>query len=148
MYLVGSVLFGADEQVARFVSDNIRGMEGYGFGQFAALGIVRGSFLIGGVVYHNFQPYPAGSIIEVSIASIGPNWAWPQTLRTLFGYPFVQLGCVRMEATIARKNRRARQFIKNLGFTEEGKHPLRWHGVDDAFSYGLLRRHCRFLKRD
>lgn len=142
--LLGSVLFGADEEVTAFVASRIPGME-RGFGPCAALGIVKGGALVGGAVYHGYQPFKAGGVIEVSIASESVNWAWPATLRTLFRYPFVQLGCVRMGALIARRNVKARRFIKSLGFREEGKHPLGWLGREDAFSYGLLRRDCRFL---
>lgn len=152
---VGSVLFGADEMIAAFVAERIAGVDRGLFGErlpdgrlpYAALGVVRGNVLLGGVVYSKYLSYPAGGVIQVSLAFDRADWAYPATLRTLFAYPFLQLGCVRMEASIAARNKRARRFIKGLGFTEEGKHPLRWQGNETAFSYGLLRQDCRFLNR-
>ncbi len=143
--LVGSVLFGADEVIAAFVAERIPGTTD--FGAYTALGVVRNDTLLGGVVYHSYRRYPAGGVIEVSIAFDRADWAFPATLRTLFAYPFHQIGCVRIEAQCARGNKRVRRLIKGLGFTEEGKHPLRWQGREDAFSYGLKRTDCRFLKR-
>lgn len=145
--LVGSVLYGADHVVASHVAARIPGMRDCSdFGPFTALGVVRNGVLLGGVVYHGFREYPSGNIVEVSIAFDRGDFAFPGTLRVLFGYAFNQLGCVRMEAMISARNDSARRFIKALGFIEEGKHPLRWLGCGTAFSYGITRQKCRFLR--
>lgn len=141
MHLVGSVLFGADDYVAEFVMKRIPHIRG-GFGDFKALGVVRPDGLIGGVVYHQY----VGHDIQVSIAFDRADWARPSTLRTLFWYPFVQAGCVRMTAIIARNNKRCRRFTEGIGFKLEGIGRKAIDGVQDAACYSMLRDECKFLR--
>lgn len=143
MNLVGSVLFGAEDVVVPFVQSRIPYMSD-GFGSCAALGVVRRGALIGGAVYHQYRPTDGD--IMVSIAFDRPDWSFPSTLRTLFWFPFDQLGCQRMTAIIARENKKARAFIKGLGFTEEGTCRRAIARKHDAMVYGLLREDCRFLR--
>jgi RimJ/RimL family protein N-acetyltransferase len=138
--IVGSVLFGADEIVLPLVKSRLP----IEFGPCVALGVVRRGALIGGVVYHGYRPDDGD--INVSAAFDRPDWAYPQTLRTLFAYPFVQLGCERITAVVARKNKRSRKLIEGLGFKLEGVARRAFGRKDDAILYGLLRRDCRFLR--
>ncbi|WP_230682105.1 GNAT family N-acetyltransferase, partial [Streptococcus pneumoniae] len=62
-----------------------------------------------------------------------------------FGYPFNQLGCVRMTSLIRRSNARSRRFCEGLGFQVEGVIRLGFR-TEDAILLGLLRSECRFLR--
>lgn len=138
-YTFGSVLYNADEFVATYVASRIPNAR---FNQYVALGVVRRGQFIGGAVFHNYL----GHSIEVAIAFDRPDWSYPGTLRQLFSYPFNELGCVRMNAVISRKNKRSRRFVKGLGFKEEGIARKGFDGVDDAVIYGMLRDECKFLR--
>ena len=140
-YLVGSILFGADEEIAAYVAKKIGRRQP--FEKFTALGVVRRGVPVGGIVYHNYQDW---GCIEVSLAFDSPLWCTPQTLRGLFAYPFIGLRCVRMTAVVARRNKRSRRLVKGLGFKEEGVARRGYDGRDDAVGYGLLRGECRFIK--
>lgn len=142
--VLGSVLFGADEFVAQFVRAKL-GPNNF-LDKYTALGVVRRGVFVGGVVYHNFHELPFGNLIEVSIAFDDASWALPQTLRTLFTYPFINLDCVRMTAVVGENNNRSRKMVQGLGFTQEGVHPKARDGRETAFSYGLLREDCRWIK--
>lgn len=144
MTRVGRVLFGADDVVAELVKSRLAPW--VSFRDYAALGVVLGDTLIGGVVYHNFMPLPYGSIIEASFAFDDPRWASRTTLRTLFAYPFVQLGCVRMTVIVAKKNERSRSVVSKLGFKQEGSHPGAFDGRQTAISYGMAKDACKWLK--
>ena len=137
--IVGSILLGADEMVAGMVAARIPNLT---FDKYTALGVVRRGVLVGGVVYHHY----IGHDIQVSIAFDSPGWALPGTLRALFDYPFNQLGCRRMTATIGRKNKKSRKICEGLGFKLEGVHPKGLDGQQDAMSYGLLKEDCRWIK--
>lgn len=141
---VGSVLFGADELVAAFVRARLG--PSTRFRDFTALGVVRDRVLCGGVVYHNYCELEHGRIIEASLAFDNPRWAFPQTLRTLFFYPFVQLGCVRMTSIVSKNNKRSRRFCEGIGFKLEGVHPCAIDGVKTALSYGMLKEDCRWIR--
>jgi RimJ/RimL family protein N-acetyltransferase len=141
--VVGSVLFGADDVVASFVKSRLP--PSTRFRDYAALGVVRDGVLCGGVVYHNYCELEHGSVIEASYAFDTARWAFPATLRTLFAYPFVQLGCARMTAIVAKGNKRSRRFVEGVGFHLEGVHPRAMDGKQTALSYGMLKEQCRWI---
>lgn len=141
-YMVGPVLFGADDLVRAFVQARIRESREGGFGPSTALGVVRDGKLLGGVVYNNFN----GHDIHASYAFDNPKWASRAVLRILFGYPFNQLGVVRMTAVIGRRNKHARKMVERLGFKQEGVHPKAVDGRQDAISYGCLRANCKWIE--
>jgi RimJ/RimL family protein N-acetyltransferase len=132
--VVGSVLYGDDAAVMKFVSERVPGTH-YGFGNAKALGVIRNGKMVGGVVFHNFR----GHDIEMSGAFDDPRWCLPQTLRTLFAYPFVQLGCARMTTITSRANHRARKIDKGLGFKLEGVIRKGWDGDNDALVFGHVK---------
>lgn len=76
--------------IERFVSERI-GDDGDGFGQCAALGVVRDGRLIAGVVYHNWRP--SAGVIEMSAAAEDRRWLQRPVLRAMFAYPFDEVGC-------------------------------------------------------
>lgn len=150
--LVGSVLYGADELVATMVADRIPYMGPGGFGQrdpftgelpYAALGVVRSGKLLGGLVAHNYRP--GSRMIEMSGAFDRPDWVRPATLRRLFSYPYVQLGCLNMITFTARSNKRARQIIEFVGFRYVGMVYRAIDGKEDAALYEMPRHKCRWL---
>ena len=140
--MVGSILLGADELVSEMVAARIPHMRGKTFGACTALGVVRGGYLLGGVVYHNYT----GHDIQASLAFDRPGWALPGTLRALFGYPFNDLKVSRMTAIIGRKNKRSRKLCEGLGFKLEGVHAKGLDGFQDAMTFGLLKENCRWIK--
>jgi RimJ/RimL family protein N-acetyltransferase len=143
--LVGSILLGAEDVVVPYIKSRVPYTES-GFGPCVAFGVVRRGQLIGGVVYYNYRP-DDGDIMVV-VAFDRPDWCLPQTLRALFDYPFNYLGCGRMTAAIARKNKRSRKLTEGLGFKLEGVARRAFGREDDAVLYGLLRDECRFLRNN
>ena len=81
--------------------------------------------------------------MEMAFATDTPRWATRGACRVLLRYPF-DLGCERITLIVPRKNRRARRFVKGIGFTEEGVARKGFY-PDDAVLYGLLRREAEAL---
>ena len=111
-------------------------------GPHAAIGVERGGVLIAGAVFHNYRRHD----IEVSFASDDPRWARRATIRAILRYPFVQLGCTRLTALIARDNARAARLLQGLGFKREGVLRRAYDGTADALVYGMLREECHWLE--
>lgn len=102
-----------------------------------AIGVVRGTALVAGVVYHEYRPEQGDC--EISIAAITPRWATRETISLLLAYPFRQLRCRRLTARVRSDNERAMRFDLGIGFQVEGR--LRsWYapGVD-CLMLGLMR---------
>lgn len=135
---VDGVLYGADFPVMVAVA---RRLGVPGFKNYAALGIVRGGEVIGGVVFHDFS----GHDIEVTLAVDGGGWLKRSMLRRLLLYPFVQLGCIRASAMTPEDNRSARRLLDKLGAEPEGRHPGKFGPDTVGISYGLRPERCRWL---
>jgi RimJ/RimL family protein N-acetyltransferase len=146
--VVGSVLYGMDEEVSEFVSQRVPQMQGVRFVHpYWAIGVVRNGGLIGGVVFHNPRYSLDGNMVDVEMGAAfeASDWCRPSTLRRMFEFPFVTLDSSRMTTITARKNKRARMIDEGLGFKLEGVHPEAIDGKQDAVSYGMLRKNCLWI---
>ena len=128
------------EQIAAFVAA-AQGHPAQPWGNYSALGLVRGGGLVAGVVYNNWS----GAGVCAHIGAVrGRRWMTPAFLRAMFAYPFEQERRRRITGLVARRNKHARRFVENLGFRYEGcvRHAL---ADDDWILYGMLREECRFI---
>jgi RimJ/RimL family protein N-acetyltransferase len=141
MRLFGDVLFDADEGVAEFVRQRIAAMKAP-FVNYVALGVVHNGKLAGGIVYHD----NTGHDIMASAAFTTLRWWKPETVKTLFAYPFITNKSARVSIKTSENNTRARRMIERLGFKQEGFHPLAIDGLNNAVSYGMTRDDCTWLK--
>lgn len=135
---MAEVIFGWDGQVANWVQHHLK--QAVPFQSFRAIGILHEDEIVAGVVYDRFS----GHDLMMSIASTKPTWATRSTLRTLFKYPFDQLGCERVTALVARKNKCARRMLERLGFVLEGVARKGYDGRQDAMIYGMLKTECKW----
>ncbi len=82
------------EIIAPFVASLIPDCHGRGLPKAsAAIGVIdaQGN-LIAGLVYHGYQP--EAGVIEITGAALpGRYWMTRETLRQMYGYPFLQLRC-------------------------------------------------------
>lgn len=132
------LLFDHDREIALWVGKRAAVDD---FGSCRAIGIVARETIIAGVVYSNYR---SGNI-EATIAADSPRWARRGTLRALFHYPFVQLGCRRVTCIIAEHNGRSLRLCQGLGFTIEGRHRSLFADGSAGISLGMLREECRWL---
>jgi len=139
--LVGSILIGADDLVGEMICSRIPHMRERPKPS-TALGVVRNGVLLGGFIYYRYTEFD----VHLGAAFDRPGWALRETLRALFGYPFIQLGCTRMTAITGRRNKKARKGLVDLGFTLEGVHKRGLDGHEDAITYGMLKENCKWLK--
>jgi len=138
-----SLVFGEDERVAHWVGERVSPSIA-DFGPCIAIGVANPEGkLMAGAVYNNYRP----PNIEITFAVEDNHWASREAISCILRYPFVQLGCLRITAFTAAGNDRARAFLtsKLIGFQQEGYHPNGFPS-DDAVSYGLLRKDCRWVK--
>jgi len=127
------------EVIAEFVSRIQRQPEPWG--NYTALGCVKEGALVGAVIYNNFG---AANVCAHIAAIEGAHWLTREFLFAMFDYPFNQLQKRRITALVAKRNHRARKFVRHLGFQQEGcmKH---FFAHDDMICFGMLREHCRFI---
>ncbi len=107
---------------------------------YEAIGFAKDGELVGGVVYYYFT----GLDIEATAAGL-PGWLTPAHVKQIFDYPFIQLGCRRLTATVARRNKKSRRFVERLGFKLEGVRRKALKNGQDEMSYGLLKEECKWI---
>jgi RimJ/RimL family protein N-acetyltransferase len=97
--------------------------------------------LVAGVTFYDHR----GHSIMVAGAATSARWALNrQIMKELFEYPFVTLGCERMQSTVSVENRRSQRFTEGLGFRREGLLRRAYNGKD-AILYGMLQDECPWL---
>jgi RimJ/RimL family protein N-acetyltransferase len=108
-----------------------------------AIGIVLANKLAAVAIFHDFRSNVPD--IQMTMIAEDPRWCTKGALQFLLAYPFETLGCRRVTALVARKNRRSRRLVEGLGWKLEGTCRRAWDGKQDAMVYGMLREECRWL---
>lgn len=121
------LLYGHNEAVAAWVAAHIPGCE-RGFDKPVSIGVVDGERLIGGTVFHNYQP--EAGVIEMSSAGTSPRWLSRTMLKAIFGYVFDQIGCQLVVMRVSERNGRMVKIAEKFGF--DGHLIPRLRGRDEA----------------
>lgn len=104
-------MFGHDARVAEWVAQRIPHVRE--FGECAAIGVLGGSRLLAGVVFHLYDP--SAQNIQISMAAESPMWARRETITALLRYPFRQLGCWMIYTLIPPENVQAIRVNEHIG---------------------------------
>jgi RimJ/RimL family protein N-acetyltransferase len=121
------LLYGHNEVVAAWVAAHIPGCE-RGFDKPVSIGVVENERLIGGTVFHNYQP--EAGVIEMSSAGTDPRWLSRKMLAAIFGYVFDQAGCQLVVMRVSERNGRMVKIAEKFGF--DGHLIPRLRGRDEA----------------
>lgn len=127
-------------EIAKFVSKNIKGDERFPLDS-PCVGIIRGGKIIAGVVYSLYT----GNSIAMNVAATAPGWLNKAFLRTVFRYPFEQLGVSRVSALVRTDNETSSKFVEHVGFVREGCIRKAESDGTDLYLYGMLKEECRWL---
>lgn len=139
------ILAGERERVAAFVASRIRDMGTPPEKDYEAIGVVKDGRIIGGVIYAEFREIAPGEH-DIRMHCAGePGWLTKASLRVFFRYPFVDLRCIRVTATVARANKRALDMNRRLGFEIEGCIRDGYGTGRDGLLLGMRRRDCRWI---
>lgn len=101
--------------VSAFVGKLIPGGE-RGFDAASAIGFVDNGELIGGTVFHDYNP--EAGVVELTTAATSARWLTPTTLHTIFAVPFERWGCQMVVLRVAEDNERMRSIARRFGFNE------------------------------
>lgn len=124
--------FGFDDAVADFVQRHIEGCQP--FGNVRAIGFVNDGVLIGGTVFHNYNP--EAGVIELTTAATSPRWLTRTTLHAIFAYPFERCGCQMLYLRVKAGNERMVRIARRYGFNEH-RIPRMWGRDEDGFIFTL-----------
>jgi len=109
-------VYGHDEIIAGFVASMIPACRNRGFGKCKTIGVIEGHNLIAGLVYHNWNP--EAGVIEMSAAALpGKQWMTRETIKRMYQYPFLQVGCQMMLQMSAADDERLLRQLNALNYT-------------------------------
>jgi len=133
------LIYGDDERCLAWAQERV----GVKFRRDAtAIGLERDGALRAVVVFDAFSETDA----QMHIASDGTKaWMSKSLLLAAFGFPFTQLGLLRLTGLVPADNAAALAFDENIGFVREGYHPKAGPCGKDLISLGLQRSTCRFI---
>lgn len=146
---ITKLVYGHNEIIAKWVATELKQpLNCYQNGMYHAVGVIKNDRIIGGIVWHNYHNAYNGEplLIEVTIATIDKMWCSRHNLCELFGYPFIQLGVKRVQATCNKKSKHVRKTLERLGFKFEGIVRQGHPAGGDAAHYSILKNECKWLK--
>ena len=110
-------LFGHEQAVKKLVASLIDGLE-RGFEENArAIGVIDSKGrLIGGIVYHNFNP--EHGVIEMSGASLSKRWLNKRVIKTIFSYPFDVAKCQAAIMQNSEHDKALHRQLLAIGFAQ------------------------------
>jgi len=139
------ILSGQRALVAAWVASRIRDMGSPPEKDYEAIGVTRDGQIMGGVIYSEYREIAPGCH-DIRMHCAGePGWLTKASLRVFFGYPFGQLHCIRVTATVARTNKRALDMNRRLGFVIEGCIRDGYGPGRDGLLLGMKRSECRWI---
>ena len=111
------------------------------FGCAQGIGWKRDGQIVAGVAYAEWN----GPNVVCHIASDGSRrWLTREYLRTIFDYPFRQLGVKRITVCVGEGNSDSRRFVIHLGFgletTLRSAHP-----TGDLLVYAMFKESCKWI---
>jgi len=111
-------VYGHDQLVADFVAQLIPSCRGRGLPKDArAWGVIdENGRLVAGMAYHNFDP-DAGTIEMSGAALPGVQWLTRETIRRMYVYPFLQLGCQMVLMRVDAEDTRLLRQLAALNYS-------------------------------
>lgn len=131
------LIFGQDERVAAWVARQLPHVGAAGFGPCKAVAVARGDRPLGAIVYHDYQS--AHGTVQISMATVSPLWAKPQTIRDLLAIPFLQYKVRKVWTCIPSDNERAIRFNRGIGMKSEAILRHQFGDKRHAVVFGMMR---------
>ena len=99
--------------------------------------------IAGGLIFHDYNKYSGE--IWWTVYTNNKRWCNRRMLRTMFGLAFNALNCRRISIAVDTRNLPCLNFVKKLGFKQEGiMRAQRDDGGDNAV-FGMLKTECKWL---
>lgn len=99
--------------------------------------------LIGGLIFHDYRPQQE---IWWTVYSVDKRWCNRRMLRIMFGMAFEFFGCKRISLLVNKSNTASLNFVKKLGFQQEGMFRAYRDNGEDCCIFGMLKNECKWIK--
>ncbi len=105
-------------------------------------GFAQGEKMLGGLIFHSYRPN-----IEVwwTVYTVDKRWCNRRMLRAMFDLAFNKLKCRRISLLVSKSNAASLNFVKKLGFQQEGMFRAYRENGDDCCIFGMLKNECKWI---
>lgn len=135
-----ALVYGDDARVCHWASERI-GLGDHWPSDTVTIALEEGGRLVVAALFNHFEL----SDCHIHVASDGSrNWARRDVLAAVFAFPFRQIGCSRITAPIASRNKASLIMAIKLGFVPEGRKE-RALGDDDLSLLVMFNERCPWL---
>jgi RimJ/RimL family protein N-acetyltransferase len=133
-----------DGRVAQWVSDGIKKDDNEWLKErLCSFAFVDDNKLLGGLVFHNFEPQHS---LWWTVYSVDKRWCNRRMLRVMFGLAFEHFKCRRINVLVDEDNEASLRLVQKLGFKIDG-HLRRFRSADkDSYLLGMLKNECSWIK--
>ncbi|MGE4259209.1 MAG: hypothetical protein AB7F19_07695 [Candidatus Babeliales bacterium] len=128
-------------EVIRWLQSNMEEMQGWNCHNSYAVSINDGVRTKASILYTDVT----SENCQMHITSVDPTWCNRRVLHDLFWYPFDFLKLNRITIITKKKNNKLSNFVKRIGFKNEGELE-EFYKDDDALIWGILKRNCKWIK--
>jgi RimJ/RimL family protein N-acetyltransferase len=109
-------LYNSPVVISRWVAERIPHCHGRSFEHSKAIGVMDDEQLIGGMVYHNWEP--EAGIIEISAAAVPHSgWYTRETMARMYQYPFLELSLQMVIGRVKVSDEALLRIMANIGYT-------------------------------
>lgn len=107
-------------------------------------GFVYNGKIVGGLIFHDLQRHKE---VWWTVYSTDRHWCNRRMLRQMFEMAFVTMDCKRINILVNKSNRRSFDFVRRLGFVQEGLLRKYDDNGEDCYFLGMLREECPWLNK-
>ena len=116
-------------------------------GKGSIVGTLLGAILLAslkiGLIFHDYRPQQE---IWWTVYSVDKRWCNRRMLRIMFGMAFEVFGCKRISLLVNKSNTASLNFVKKLGFQQEGMFRAYRDNGEDCCIFGMLKNECKWIK--
>ena len=106
-------------------------------------GFARCGKMLGGLIFHNYRPKTE---VWWTVYTTDKRWCNRRMLKTMFSIAFNGLKCRRISLLVSKSNAASYNFVKKLGFQQEGMFRAYRENGEDCYIFGMLKEECKWIK--
>ena len=99
--------------------------------------------MLGGLIFHSYRP---NTEVWWTVYTVDKRWCNRRMLKVMFDIAFNKLKCRRISLLVSKSNVAGINFVKKLGFQQEGMFRVYRENGEDCYIFGMLKNECKWIK--
>lgn len=130
-----------NDLITKFVCDGLQ-FDYKWLGVHKTFGFAVNETLVGGLIFHDLRP---NGEVWWTVYTKNKHWCNRRMLRCMFGLAFNTLKCRRISVAVDARNLNCLNFVRKLGFKQEGLLRKQRDDGGDNVILGMLKTECIWI---